>query len=236
VEGYAVKERGILFSAPMVRAILDGTKTQTRRVVKPAPTQALDTTAHVAAFIDRVPAVEGGRVVGHTDVLRKCPYGKPGDRLWVRETWGLCRFGDTTDWYRGKVGPTREGDPLREANRLEYRADHGPQQEHCFWRPSLFMPRWASRITLEITNVRVERVQSISDADIRAEGVTAEAVRELLGCGHAEVGGGMAARSVPIAALSPRELWRIGWIAINGVESWDSNVWLWCITFRRVQP
>ncbi len=230
-----MKERGILFSAPMVRAILDGTKTQTRRAVKPAPTQALDTTAHVAAFIDRVPAIDGGRVVGRTDVLRKCPYGKPGDRLWVRETWGLCRFSDATDWYRGKVGPTRDGDPLREANRLEYRADHGPQQEHCFWRPSRLMPRWASRITLEITDVRVERLHSISDADIRAEGVTVEAVEALVERDYiTERVNAAFEQVVHIADMSPRDLWRVGWTAINGPESWDRNDWVWVVSFAQI--
>ena len=206
-----MKTRGILFSGAMVRALLDGTKTQTRRVVKPwhGHRGAVDVSTLLESAEQRAQA------------LAWAPYGVSGDRLWVRETWGLCRFGDVTDWYRGKVGPTREVDSLREANRLEYRADHGPQQEHCFWRPSILMPRWASRITLEITDVRVERLHDISDTDIRAEGVTAQAVYDL---GVTET----------LHDTSPIGLWRAGWSAINGAASWDANPWLWCLTLRRV--
>lgn len=131
--------RPILFSAPMVRAILDGTKTQTRRALKGAQ-----------------PADPVDRWLAAGQVLR-CPYGALGDTLWVRETW--------------------RGDPV------EYRADthsHGPADgsrdaESVNWRPSIFMPRWASRLTLRITEVRVERLQEISEDDAAAEGVAAYA-------------------------------------------------------------
>jgi len=140
-------ERPILFSSEMVRAILDGRKTQTRRVIKPQPNKAWST-----------PPIEviDGRYVSHgcySDF--KCPYGQPGDRLWVRETW---------------MPFTEAGVLLHEAI---YKATDKPESDEgapLRWRPSIFMPRWASRITLEIIDVRVERVQEISLNDCESEG------------------------------------------------------------------
>src|SRR5574343_352725 len=166
----AIKERPILFSAPMVRAILDGRKTQTRRVVKPQPTNK-----HLSYM-----AIEGGAILngpdypdGENDFV-KCPYGQPGDRLWVRETW--CHAADDS----GRFKYNAKGD--LDASCCHYRAD-GYEVHHIAgeetkngqpkspWCSPIHMPRWASRITLEITDVRVERLQDISEEDAEDEGM-----------------------------------------------------------------
>lgn len=138
-------ERPILFSGEMVRAILAGRKTQTRRIARPQP-----------------PTVEAANALSGPDYYTtnaglRCPYGKPGDRLWVRETWAANA---TLNLHK----PSE----LR-GESIYYRATHG-NDSHFVWRPSIHMPKWASRITLEITGVRVERVDSISLEDAIAEG------------------------------------------------------------------
>ena len=180
-----MKERPILFSGPMVRAILDGSKTQTRRVAK-----EFDEMPNLDGILQRFPRQNG------------CRHGSPGDRLWVRETWAHERDGtgcpdDTGVLYRATdPGWDDEGTGLR-------------------WRPSIYMPRWASRITLEITAVRVERLQSISEADARAEGVTPNAFEQT-----SDNWGGV--------------LYRRLWEQINGPGSWHANPWVWAITFQRL--
>lgn len=167
-----MKERPILFSAQMVRALLAGTKTQTRRALRPQP---------VDPYTGRdLPA--GAR----PDSLPACPYGVPGDRLWVRETW--CN-GMTEDGYDG-VCYRASGDVCVEGR----------------WRPSIYMPRWASRIVLELTSVRVERLHAITPADAIAEGV------------------------------SSLSAYRSLWESINGTGSWRSNPWVWVLGLRRVTP
>lgn len=168
-----MKEYPILFSAPMVRAILNGVKTQTRRVVKPRGVSD-DVTQWLHAMAKGV------------DML--CPYGKPGDVLWVRETFVLARYddepkflvdhpiqhnpGDGSEWSEEYWLYTyyRATDPAPD---LSYEDDENDDGEpKCKWRPSIFMPRWASRITLEIVNIRVERVQEITRSDAKAEGAS----------------------------------------------------------------
>lgn len=135
------RERGITFCAPMVRAILDGRKTQTRRVMKPQPTD-WTTTAQGALW----PSVERRGLVA----LRPCRYGMPGDRLYVKERWCEDYTGET----------------------IHYQADGGESPGPAgFWRSSRFMPKWAARIWLEVTGVRAERLQDITDDDAMAEGV-----------------------------------------------------------------
>ena len=188
-----LKERPILFSGPMVRAILDGSKTQTRRVVKDAQ----------PAGIGRCHWSNTGwahlRLSGGCSCQPvHCPRGTPGDRLWVRETWAHERDGtgcpdDTGVLYRATdPGWDDEGTGLR-------------------WRPSIFMPRIASRILLEITDVRVQRLQEISDEDARAEGYDRS---------HA----------------FPREWFALLWERIHGPGSWHANPWVWAITFQRLEP
>jgi hypothetical protein len=210
-----IKERPILFSGPMVRAILDGRKTQTRRVI-----------THEARGADRVRWIDNGQVwpgrrgetyvgwVAEVDALGgesglhlplNCPYGKPGDRLWVRETF-LDGLSDRSDAERA----SRED--------VYYRADgeaHEQFEDHmdAKWKPSIFMPRWASRITLDITNVRVERLQDISEEDALAEGVEAWS------------------SSGNLATWKYQCLWD----EINGKKHpWDSGPWVWVIEFKRI--
>jgi hypothetical protein len=188
------RERPILFSAPMVRAILDGSKTQTRRVI---PERTLDKlTMHEPHLMDAV---------------RDCKYGAVGDRLWVRETWR--NFGG------------REYEYQHEQRSVIYRADAEPIHNIAGeWRPSIFMPRWASRITLEITRVTVERLQKITESDAVAEGV-----KPLLGDSW-EPG------KVSVVCSAAEEYARL-WDSINGKGSWEKNPWVWVIEFKKaVQP
>jgi hypothetical protein len=189
-----VKERPILFSAPMVRAILAGQKTQTRRVVKARKDP------------DFGCQMSPGEIAGDEHQERLCPYGQPGDRLWVRETWAYGTHALSAS--RDEDGP------------FVYAADailFGAQGRLCDrWRPSIHMPRWASRITLEVTGVRVERLQDISVADAIAEGVV-ECNQNLRG-------------------LEPCMEWRYAyedlWGQINGQGSWDANPWVWVVSFN----
>jgi hypothetical protein len=183
-----MKERPILFSGEMVRAILDGGKTQTRRIVKQQPTP--DELAEGVRFTESGWLLYGREFRGHTI---RCPFGQPGDRLWVRETWAPI-----------------PGGPATPENGVIYRADE--HAEKWLWRPSIHMPRWASRITLEIVTVRVERLWSISRGDAIAEG-----------CPRRRDTGGTS----PVVWFS--ELWE----SINGQASWSINPWVWVIEFPR---
>lgn len=198
-------ERPILFSASMVRAVLAGTKTQTRRVVKPQPEN--DPAKH-----HPIVPYNNGRggwnwvleATGHgTGDPFPCPYGKPGDRLWVREAWGLDQADNGGD---------------RHWCRFVYRADPGAQAldngTPVPWKPSIHMPRRASRITLEVTGVRVERLQAISASDAISEGIPR---------GGPENPDGIEQRE-----------YRALWESINGQGSWDANPWVWVVEFRGV--
>jgi hypothetical protein len=188
-------DRPILFSAPMVRAILAGTKTQTRRVVKLKPWQQIEERD------DGTPwpwMYDDDRADDH---WLPCPYGQAGDRLWVREAWRVVWSSDNE--------PPRE---LDAAYRFWYEADAPLQDGYGKLRPSIHMPRFASRITLEITAVRVERLQQIDEADARAEGICRTECPDW----H--------------ATTDYRALWE----SINGPGSWDANPWVWVIEFKRV--
>lgn len=213
-----MKERPILFSGPMVRAILDGRKTMTRRVVK------LRYGADVVVTNGQVWKPARVDYAGYVD----CPYGQVGDRLWVREAFSGPHCMDASDGCKA-VPPSKWGD----CSRIWYWADGNTTEGD--WtrpRPSIHMPRWASRILLEIVAVRVERLHDISEADAQAEGVE----RVVAGVGwrrycdpdSEEVG-------VPPcgdARRSFRSLWKF----INGDESWNANPWVWVVEFKRVQP
>lgn len=192
-----VKERPILFSAPMVRAILDGTKTQTRRIVK---------SEIVLDWLDA--AKFNPEFVAHPE-NDMCAHGKIGDLLWVRETWrGWVRINPLNE--SPKYGVARYVPAKLECNKLDYKATS--QEDDEPYRPSIHMPRWASRINLEITNIRVERLQDISEEDAKAEGVILS------------VDG----------LFNHREEFYSLWQSINGPESWDSNPWVWVIEFKRL--
>jgi hypothetical protein len=198
--GNAVKERPIVFSGAMVRALLDGSKTQTRRVVKGQ--WAGWQTFNVEDDVDgrEFFMVSGSpNDIGLRPILTavRCPYGQPGDRLWVREAWARTRF----------MGSLDESFVYRECdNRTDY---GGP------WKPSIHMPRRASRILLEIVSVRVERLQDISDADAQAEGCSTKDMR------HGD----------RLASVYARL-----WESINGAGSWDANPWVWVVEFKQVAP
>ena len=213
-----MKERPILMSAPMVCATLDDRKTQTRRVMKSQPVDV----CHVIGFSGNnwgYLQQTGLAIDDHAEKWIPCPY-EVGMRLWVRETW--CPL-DAPDHF---ADPSKPKDFMiyGRRNGAAYRAEcNDAEGERCRkelgyrWRPSIFMPRWASRITLEITEVRVERLQEISEEDARAEGVRPvnEQV-ELLG------------------------EYRIGyvklWDSLNAKRGlgWDKNPWVWVIGFKRV--
>ncbi|MFA7488583.1 MAG: hypothetical protein WCY72_10945 [Lysobacteraceae bacterium] len=215
-----MKERPILFSAPMVRALLAGTKTQTRRVVKPQPEQGC-----IGRFGPGNPFIRGER-----DATR-CPYGQPGDRLWVREAFSGPHCMDATDECVA-VQPSKWG----EGSRIWYWADGNPT--HGDWtrpRPSIHMPRWASRILLDVTAVRVERLQDISEADAKAEGITPiwpDGPRDDGGPNHFTVDVDPGHLNGPTAATVYRMLWEL----INGEGSWGANPWVWVVEFKRVTP
>jgi hypothetical protein len=196
----SIKERPILFSGPMVLAILEGRKCQTRRVVK-------HVTHPDCPYLDLA-----GMAVA-------CPYGQPGDRLWVREAFAGGGHGQ----------------------RVVYRADE-PSYPAYRWRPSIHMPRCASRITLEITGVRVERLNDISEADAISEGIKALSkdggrtikygIPDRDGLPGNDDDGWHWRNWMPDATLAYRQLWN----QINGHDSWDANPWVWVLEFRKVTP
>jgi hypothetical protein len=235
------KSRPILFSAAMVRALLNGTKTQTRRIVKPQPP------ANACHWKECSAGQWLSRDYGQQ---WKCPQGVAGDTLWVKETWAAQLLKLRT------VKPTE----IPNWERINYAADHTADDMDGLgpWRPSLFMRRWMSRITLEIVSVRLERLQDISEADAVAEGCAATyslAGYNVLGSGGSIqfvveefVGGipkagddwqGMTVehvQHVPARVLgSARDEYRRLWTRINGPGSWQANPWVWCVSFRRVK-
>lgn len=197
-----MKERPIIFSAPMVRAILDGRKTQTRRVINPQPTVSEQRLRELGAWADDLTLSEQVNAAFQAGCIdARCPYGRPGDRLWVRETWQ-----HTPTLAADLQGP------------VMYRAHCEERPRPLAWRSPIHMPRWASRITLEVTGVRVERLQEISEADARAEGCA----------------GGHGAIPEYGYSASPVEHYGFLWEQINGPGSWSANPWVWVIEFARV--
>lgn len=191
-------------SAPMVRALLDGTKTQTRRVMRDQPCKLLDfNRGHLSIRVRR--AVYQAFSPQFPPV--RCPYGQPGDRLWVREAWSRDEE-DGALFYRADVGTGNEADDWQR------NIDDGASGYR--WKPSILMPRWASRITLEVTGVRMERLQDISEADAVAEGVSGKRTAD--------------------ADFSAREAYSVLWEQINGPGAWDANPWVWVVEFKRVTP
>lgn len=197
-----MKERGMIFNDEMVRAILGGNKTQTRRIVE-------------EKFY--------GRAVAAELLAKHCPYGQPGDRIWVRETYRV--HGKATDVatlvYRASV----RNSWTEQTHRVPAEVCNKPVSEK--WTPSIHMPRWASRILLEITNVRVERLNDISECDARDEGVPPA---------------GSLLPDHPGTFLTPNGDFAMAkvafqrlWESIYGEESWSANPWVWVIEFERIQ-
>ncbi|MEL9552059.1 hypothetical protein J4X41_21125 [Escherichia coli] len=187
-----VKERGMIFNDEMVRAILGGNKTQTRRIVE-------------EKFY--------GRAVAAELLAKHCPYGQPGDRIWVRETYRV--HGKATDVatlvYRASV----RNSWTEQTHRVPVEVCNKPVSEK--WTPSIHMPRWASRILLEITDVRVERLRDMSEADAKAEGASPAMYK----------------------ITPPEAVYRVGfgdiWRSIYEQDNWLSNPWVWVIEFKRIQ-
>ncbi|CAN0620467.1 conserved protein of unknown function [Burkholderia multivorans] len=215
-----MKERPILFSGPMVRAILEGRKTQTRRVVKwrdVRPGLNLQFSGLTASAIGDAWVLESPTRASHEwrCAPTQCPHGHIGDRLWVRETH--------LNWW--KLDEANPEGPRVFSHVAAYAADGYELEPGEKWIPSIHMLRAASRITLEITGVRVERLQDISETDARAEGVTIEDRHNMGYCAGAD-------RPPSIRAF--RELWD-GLNAARG-HGWDANPWVWVIEFRRAAP
>ena len=223
----------------MVRAILDGRKTQTRRVVKPQPpaVEAVRAQAGIdfGVFTDRhARSPAHFRVSGPVWAVRNlmgmgerespewiCPYGAPGDRLWVREAWRpvMETWRSYVEYGAGGEGAVPGREALEKMKRVALRFPGARKDVHSeAWHPSIHMPRWASRITLTVEAVRVERLQDISEEDARAEGV--DPVTYHFG-------------GPPV--VSYRDGFEIAWRSINGADSWQANPWVWVINFSRVE-
>jgi hypothetical protein len=248
-----MRERPIPFIAEMIRAILAGTKTQTRRIVGLDALRRSDTPGYDWTWRGQAPIKSiaqqrryaGGcwQDVSAAALLALCPYGVPGDRLWVREAWALYDPGRSEEDNDESLRTITENwSGLSEKQhafwrrRLHYRADADTYMEQAHgggafrWRPSIHMPRWASRLTLEIESVRVERVQDISEADARAEGVSWSGrwTDSFSGVGARDRYGDDIHRNVAAFALA--------WDSINGRRApWSANPWVWVIAFRRVE-
>jgi len=228
-----MKERPILFKDEMVLAILEGQKTQTRRVCKHQPysngiafdgNEFLCNNDYLPPSAMLMDVFKGGKYLYATSNMEgwesECPYGQPGDRLWVREAHWF--FKDEPDPITGYFPP-----PLTIED-VQYRADRG--DSFNIWRPSIHMPRWASRITLEITGVRVEKLQDITEENAKAEGA------------DCLIWNGIHGTSVDLIDWPLKEVgnphrngFAVLWESIYGHGSWNANPWVWVVDFKRVQ-
>lgn len=225
-----MKERPLIFNGEMVRAILDGRKTQTRRVIK---------LSHERGMVNPVIRGRNGEISSVSCRLAPmlCPFGQVGDRLWVREAYQGPLFNfDQMETY------LEDTSKFERPEFCEYRADGGRTPEYYDaddnlrhgWKPSIHMPRWASRILLEITAVRVERLNDISEEDAKAEGI--RAIGNNFGNGPAYCDYLLpnlddAAEWYNRAQDSFKSLWK----SIYGAENWIANPWVWVIEFKRVE-
>ncbi|HHS9697052.1 TPA: hypothetical protein ACTW7C_001715 [Klebsiella pneumoniae] len=248
-----MKERGMIFNGEMVRAILDGRKTQTRRIIKPQPEATLSGSLS-GKWLSR--PLNGLLLPKIEDIAIHCPFGVVGDRIWVRETWSDVNLdGAPAVAYRAddEVYDLMENKSLLDedgafnyqdtrVSKYQFAAWHSDLISGIEgnWRPSIHMPRWASRIMLEITDVRVERLNSINEHDAIAEGL-AEISKDWRTYKY-----GVPDRDgypgtddcgwpwhewecYPISAYS--KLWE----SIYGADSWQANPWVWVIEFKRAE-
>ncbi|EPM1346550.1 hypothetical protein RFE38_000214 [Klebsiella pneumoniae] len=228
-----MKERGMIFNSEMVRAILDGRKTQTRRIMKVQPESnqlglllITDSTKH--SDIGKYHWAESNATGNHVrSKLFSCPFGAVGDRIWVRETWSS----DFANYYpNDRVWYAADNNRRLDIEVVDgVRGIYSPESDVHVpfrWQPSIHMPRWASRILLEITNVRVERLNAISEEDARAEGIIDGGC---LNCGEPEPCG--CANPEPDATDAFAYLWQ----SIYGQDNWNANPWVWVIEFKRVE-
>ncbi|WP_371333045.1 hypothetical protein [Klebsiella quasipneumoniae] len=229
-------ERGMIFNAEMARAILDGRKTQTRRVIANV---GHDNCLPLQKRTKKKDGIYTHVMDAH--IYGLCPFGKIGDRIWVRETWSDVNLdGAPAVAYRAddevydlmgdkslldEDGAFNYQDPR--VRKYQFAAWHSDLISGIEgnWRPSIHMPRWASRITLEITGVRVERLNSIHDVDAMREGI-----QNLTTCSHSDFG-------IPgvVNAQHPVRAFQLLWESIYGADSWRSNPWVWVIEFKRIE-
>lgn len=223
----SIKSRPIIFTGHSVRSILDGTKTMTRRIMKPQPSEAFS--GEVGIFHPTKIARDGEEYPGDpifgassNDEGYRFPYGAPGDHLWVKEVWRLVGWDDDyaeieySDGIRHRVEAGDDHDVFIENATRNYPTGYDEDLSLVPNKSPLFMSRWASRLTLEITGVKIERVQDISDADAIAEGVSPA---------DAEIQGG-------------KSIFHERWNAINGKKpgcSWADNPWAWVVSFKKVE-
>ena len=212
-----MEERGILFNGEMVRAIIDGRKTQTRRVVKPQPPLRWSK----VRWIDLLRCAWAYMWPNADKHVVKCPYGQPGDRLWVRETCRAEELESGLDGvrYRADMAFVEiENSQLASERWCSLAREVGA--DVLKWRPSIHMPRWASRITLEVVSVRVERVQEITPEDAEAEGIALTAKEQ--------------ASTNSASKFCPK--FRFLWDSINVKRGygWAVNPWVWVVEFKRV--
>jgi len=218
-----MREHPILMSGEMIRAILDGRKTQTRRVMNPQPPEWV-LIQFAQSFLKWPPSEGNNRVFrwGMNTYSPKCRYGRPGHRLWVRETWHT----DTTNLDRAQA----EHEDAISLSPISYRADTAfhsdlmpedvlPVDAGWCWRPSIHMPRWASRLMLEVVSVKVERIKDISPMDCIAEGITRST-----------------SPYFSDRADDERTWFRDLWDSINAKRGfgWDVNPWVWVVEFKKV--
>ncbi len=223
-----MKERGMIFNGEMVWALLDGRKTQTRRTVKPQPDE------------DGLAKVINGPWVDTSERNYRCPFGDVGDRIWVRETWGVVSHELDEDGRIQPWTPDRPATAIHEmpfgngyySGHAIYAADgdftwgddDGYEDGRSCWKPSIHMPRAASRILLEITDVRVERLNAISQEDAQSEGTELTGWRPTYS--DPDSGG---------VVMTPYDNFAELWSSIYGDESWKANPWVWVISFKRVE-
>lgn len=208
-------ERGMIFNAEMVRALLDDRKTQTRRIVK-CDHQEMAERDDGTLWPWREDCEHGG------DIWYPCPYGTVGDRIWVREAFRV--HSRTTDVATLVYKASERNSWTEQTHRVPVAVCNKPATPEK-WTPSLHMPRWASRILLEITDMRVERLNAISEHDAHAEGV-------------GKLRGGFWQHYQPSWTqhqLSARGSFVTLWKSIYGEESWNSNPWVWVIEFKRIE-
>ena len=222
-----MKEQGIIFTGDSVPLILADLKGQTRRVLKPQP--IIDGLYYEYKDIPWLKTGDPSPFIGHL-----CPYGQPGDRLWVRETWRAVELDNGNDGILYKADNHFKSIENSQAAADLWCDAYADRKYGNKWRPSIFMPRWASRILLEVTDVRVERVQEISDEDARKEGV-----QDICHCGdYIESHGYHSGHSpTPMDGYAANEF-SILWDSINAKRGypWESNPWVWVVGFKMVKP